>query len=76
MDMPGIGIVFVINDFGGGYYGYQAWRIFMRYVEPKSIPNTLLREGDTHNTLHGKDNDFCIAVYGPTLDCDYIFQKF
>ena len=74
--MPGIGIVFDIEALGGGYYGYQAWRIFMKHIDQKKITNTIIKEGDTNNTLHGRENDFCITIYGPLLDCDYIYEAF
>ncbi|MFC2149520.1 hypothetical protein ACFLQ8_02350 [Candidatus Auribacterota bacterium] len=76
INFPGIGIVFDIDRLGGGYYGYRAWEIFMKYLPADKIRNTILREGDTNATLAGKANDFCIAVYGPVLDVKMVRDIF
>jgi hypothetical protein len=62
--MPGIGIVFNIDDLGGGFYGYQAWKIFMKHIDVRKFPASALFEGDTNETLGGSANEFCIAIYG------------
>ncbi len=73
---PGIGIVFDIEGLGGSWYGYQAWRFFMKYLDPKRIRACILVEGDTSMTLEGKANDFCIGIYGLMLDLSYIRETF
>jgi hypothetical protein len=74
LPFPGIGIVFNIDELGCGFYGYQAWRIFMKRVAQGKIRNTVLKEGDTSATLAGKENEFCIALYGPLLNPEH-FRK-
>jgi hypothetical protein len=76
LPFPGIGIVFDIDALGGGFYGYQAWRIFMRHVDPSKITACILMEGDTNATLNGRAREFCIAVYGMNLDPGYIKKVF
>ncbi len=76
LPFPGIGIVFDIDALGGSYYGYQAWRIFMKRMPQARIRNTVLKEGDTRETLAGAANEFCIAVYGPLLNPEHVRQAF
>lgn len=76
LPFPGIGIVFSIDELGCGFYGYQAWRIFMKHVPQAKIRNTVLKEGDTAATLAGRGNEFCIAVYGPLLNPDHVKRIF
>lgn len=71
LPFPGVGIIFNIDDLGGGYYGPKAWRIFMRHLDPTQIPACTLMEGDTNATLEGHAREFCIAIYG-LIDVDYI----
>lgn len=66
--MKGIGVVFNIDDLGGGFYGAQAWRIFMRNIRPETIVGAILREGDTNETLNGTAREFCIAAFGIDVD--------
>jgi len=72
--MKGIGVVFDINDLGGGFYGSTAWRIFLRNLRPENIIGCVLREGDTSETLSGNQREFCIAVFGAELNTD-LFEK-
>ena len=72
----GIGIVFDIGDLGGGFYGYEAWRIFMTHLDPSKLTGCTLKEGDTKETLRGDANEFCIVVYGKTVDMDQIKKVF
>ena len=73
---PGIGVVFDIDGLGGGYYGYRAWKIFMKNIDQKRLGVCILVEGDTAATLNGQANEFCIGVYGPTIDLSYIREIF
>lgn len=68
--------MFDIEGLGGGVYGAQAWRLFMRTVKPSQIVSCSLREGDTNATLRGSANQFCIAVGGPSLDTAKIRSLF
>ena len=70
-----LGIVFNIDDLGGGYYGATAWRIFMRHICPKMIIGCTLKEGDTRATLEGEEREFCIAMFGLTNDAAVAVKK-
>jgi len=74
--MKGIGVVFDIDDLGGGFYGFAAWRIFMRNLRPENIVGYVLREGDTSETLSGNRREFCIAIFGVGLDIDFVRKVF
>ncbi len=73
---PGIGVVFDIDGMGGGFYGYYAWRLFMKHLAPKQLGPCILVEGDTAATLSGQANEFCIGIYGLILDINYIRETF
>jgi hypothetical protein len=73
---PGIGIAFNIEGLGGGFYGFQAWTLFMKNVDPERLAASILVEGDTNATLHGRANEFCIGIYGPDCDLPYIRETF
>ena len=74
-DVPAIGVVFDIDGLSSGSYGYSAWRLFMRRLDPQRIKPCLLSEGDTLLTLNGRANEFCIALYG-LPDLDYVRETF
>lgn len=73
---PGIGVVFNIDDLGSADYGSQAWQLFMKRLDPTQLGSCILVEGDTAATLRGKANEFCIGIYGPTLDLNYVRTTF
>jgi hypothetical protein len=73
---PGIGVVFDIEGLGGGFYGRQAWRIFMATVPADRLHGCILVEGDTAATLAGNADEFCIGVYGSQDTVDYIRATF
>ena len=73
---PGIGVVFDIDGLAGGYYGYLAWQLLMKNLDPKQLCASILVEGDTEATLNGQANEFCIGIYGLMLDLDYIRETF
>ena len=75
LPFPGIGVVFDIDDLGGGFYGYEAWKIFMKHLDPSKLIGSTLLEGDTTETLNGGANEFCIAVCGG-IDVDYVRSAF
>jgi len=56
------GILYNIDDLGGGFYGNKAWRVFMKNCDPKKLSYSVLLEGDTSGTLAGHERIFCIAV--------------
>ena len=74
--MPGIGILFKIDDLGGGHYGYEAWRIFMRNVSSEELLCCILVEGDTLRKIGGEWDLFCIGIYGLLSDFRSIREKF
>ena len=74
--MKGVGVVFDIDALGGGFYGYKAWCIFMRNLQPEKIISCILREGDTNATLNGSRREFCIAVFGIGLDIETVKAAF
>jgi len=76
MPMKSIGVVFDIDELGGGFYGSRAWRIFMRQLPPEKIIGATLREGDTSETLTGSRREFCIGVYGAALDVEVVKRAF
>jgi hypothetical protein len=57
-----IGILFDIDELGGGFYGLAAYRIFFRNLDPERLAACALYEGDTTETLSGRAREFCIAV--------------
>lgn len=73
---PGIGVVFDIDGLGSGYYGYRAWQLLMKHLDPKRLAACILVEGDTAATLRGQANEFCIGIYGLMLDLNYIRETF
>ena len=73
---PGIGVVFDIDGLGGGFYGYRAWQLFMKHLDPNSLSACILVEGDTAATLNGEANEFCIGIYELMLDLAYIRETF
>jgi hypothetical protein len=60
--MHKLGVLFDIDDLGGGLYGYAAYKIFFAAVNTRHLAGCLLRDGDTHLTLAGKVRHYCIAV--------------
>lgn len=73
---PGIGVVFDIDGLESASYGFRAWQLFMKHVDPKQVGPGILLEGDTGLTLAGEANEFCIAIYGSSLDLDYVRDTF
>lgn len=60
--MPEIGIVFDIDDLGGGMYGSEAFKIFYKNLDPSKMSDFIIYDGDTNSTLTGSDRHYCIAV--------------
>lgn len=60
--MPTLGIRFDIGKLASAAYGIASWKILWQVVDPQNLPGTLLFEGDTNDTLSGRENVFCIAV--------------
>jgi hypothetical protein len=66
----GIGVLFAIDGLGGGYYGNRAWQLFMKYLDPLQFGQCILVEGDT------APNEFCIGIYGLSLEPEKIHEVF
>lgn len=73
---PGIGVVFDIEELGGGFYGFRAWELFMQNLDPTRLPTTILVDGDTAATLYGNSNEYCIGIYGMMFDPEYVREIF
>jgi len=56
-----IGVLFDIDDLGGGFYGWQAYKIIFKAVDPKRLKGCTVLDGDTADTLAGRANHYCIA---------------
>lgn len=72
----GIGVVFNIDDLGGGFYGARAWEILMKYLQPSNLAACTFTEGDTNATLGGTAREFCIAIYGTVMNIEYVEKTF
>jgi GNAT superfamily N-acetyltransferase len=67
--------VFDVNVLGEGLSSPNAWRIFMKSVDPKRIAECTLKYGHTA-ALEGEKKQFCIAVYGPEAQLSYLREVF
>jgi hypothetical protein len=63
--MPKIGILFDVDAFNGGLYGYAAYKVFFAAIDTRQLAGCLLSDGDTQATLLGQANHYCIAVTAP-----------
>lgn len=63
--MTQIGILFDIDELGGGFYGYASYKIFFGALDTNQLLGCLLRDGDTNATLQGNARQCCIAVEFP-----------
>ena len=60
-----IGILFDIDELGGGFYGYASYKIFFGALDTSKLLGCLLRDGDTTATLQGRARQCCISVEFP-----------
>ncbi|KAF0106694.1 MAG: hypothetical protein FD146_2286 [Anaerolineaceae bacterium] len=60
--MAKLGILFNIEELGGGLYGYEAYKNFFETMDTRKMPGVVLYDGDTRATLSGGQNTYCIAV--------------
>lgn len=60
--MPSIGILFDIDQLGGGLYGWKAYQVLFNAVDTNRIPGCQLSDGDTRATLSGNTRQYCIAI--------------
>ena len=57
-----IGILFDIDELGGGFYGYSAYKILFSHLDPQELTACSLWDGDTQETLAGRARLYCIAI--------------
>lgn len=57
-----LGILFDIDQLGGGFYGYAAYQIFFDALNTHQLVGCVLYHGDTNATLQGSANQYCIAI--------------
>lgn len=60
--MSQIGILFDIDELGGGFYGYASYKIFFGALDTSQLSGCALRDGDTNATLRGGARHCCISV--------------
>lgn len=72
--LQGIGVVFNIDELGGGFYGFKVWKLFMKHLDPLRLAGVTIVEGDTKSTIKNRAREFCIAVLGG--DTEYIRTTF
>jgi hypothetical protein len=61
-----IGVLFDIDELGGGFYGKAAWDIFMKALNPTKISGCLLISGDTPIPGSRSPYSHCIGIE-PTI---------
>lgn len=60
--MSQIGVLFDIDDLGGGMYGYAAYRLLFETLGRDTLVECGLSDGDTSETLSGSARHYCIAI--------------
>jgi len=56
-----IGILFNIDDLGGGFYGWKAFKIIFQNLDPQRLTGCIIYDGDTTETLAGEAKIYCIV---------------
>ncbi|HEY0807741.1 MAG TPA: hypothetical protein VGD84_21930 [Pseudonocardiaceae bacterium] len=68
-----IGILFDINELGGGTYGHKAYRIVFDALDPHRLSGCSVHDGDTNATFYRGASEYCIAIRCPdATTVDYI----
>jgi hypothetical protein len=60
--MSRIGILFDIDELGGGLYGYVSYKIFFGALDTSQLLGCSFYDGDTDDTLRGGARHCCISV--------------
>ena len=60
--MAKLGILFNIDELGGGLYGMAAYKILFSAIDTRRLAGCGLSDGDTNATLSGSARQYCIAV--------------
>jgi hypothetical protein len=72
-----IGILFDIDDLGGGFYRWQAYKIIFNNLDPKRLTACTFFDGDTTETLASHAREYCIAIQSSdTSKISYIKEAF
>jgi len=61
-EMSQIGVLFDIDDLGGGSYGYAAYKLLFDTLGTDLLRECELSDGDTSETLCGSARHYCIAI--------------
>jgi hypothetical protein len=56
-----IGVVFDIDELGGGFYRYTALRVLFESLDPTRLGGCTVLDGDTSETLAGQARTYLIA---------------
>lgn len=68
-----IGVLFDIDELGGGMYGMAAYRVFFGALDPSQLSGCRVFDGDVRATLDGSARTYCIAVQAlQSSQVDYI----
>lgn len=68
-----IGVYFGIKELGGEFYRYEAYKILFSHLDPKKLVGCRFFDGDTHLTLTGLENKYCIAIrFLDSIQSEYI----
>lgn len=65
--MKALGVRFDVEKLDSENYGFASWKMFWHLVKPDAIKGASLFEGDTADSLAGKENVFCIAIQSDDL---------
>lgn len=57
-----IGVLFDIDELGGGMYGWKAYRILFASLDPQRLRGCSLHDGDVNATIAGLAQLYCIVV--------------
>jgi len=64
--MAELGILFDIDELGGGSYGRSAYRILFRCLDRRALRGASFHDGDTWATLNSGARIYCIAIEAPS----------
>lgn len=56
-----IGVLFDIDELGGGFYRYAALRVLFECLDPQRLAGCTVLDGDTSETLAGRARTYCVA---------------
>lgn len=56
-----VGVLFDIDELGGGFYRYAALRVLFESLDPQRLAGCTVLDGDTSETLAGQARTYCVA---------------